>query len=312
MSTTECSRIVSRLTRSPDGIHKLVNISAEKSGQPWRCQLRKTQMDDDVSLNSKNENKDKYEWPVCRFFPLSLRWYCSNIKLSLVLQLPNVNAAWTPVNTCQMSKWTVSCCCCMLSILQRNRRCFLSPLWVSRLRVDNQAFIVVKFRSLENASSLRGAWVYRCFPAPFSWFLHVLGLESLKNTSALCFSFKCQRKDSKEGKQHHAFRGVLGHWRKAAIDRTSFHACQRCRKTAAAVFTVFSRLWAVNWRGKAFPDQLQQCQFQKIEQRKRIKLLVYFWVRAYRFDSPEAPVASTVGVNSRFSRFQFQHFGRTA
>ena len=45
--------------------------------------------------------------------------------------------------------------------------------------------------------------------------------------------------------------------RTSAIDRTTFHACQRCRKTA--VFAVFSRLWGVIWRGKAFRDQ--QCQF---------------------------------------------------
>ena len=44
----------------------------------------------------------------------------------------------------------------------------------------------------------------------------------------------------------------------AAIDRTTFHACQQCRKTAVlAVF--FSRFWDVIWRGKAFRDQ--QCQF---------------------------------------------------
>ena len=45
--------------------------------------------------------------------------------------------------------------------------------------------------------------------------------------------------------------------RTAAIDRTTFRACLRCRKTA--VFAVFSRLWGVIWRGKAFRDQ--QCQF---------------------------------------------------
>ena len=37
----------------------------------------------------------------------------------------------------------------------------------------------------------------------------------------------------------------------------SFHACQRCRKTA--VLAVSSRIWGVIWRVKAFRDQ--QCQF---------------------------------------------------
>ena len=105
--------------------------------------------------------------------------------------------------------------------------------------------------------SLRGAWRDHCFPEPFSYFLHETGLESLKITSTHCFLLKCQRKDSKKAKEHRQFRGVLGRWRTATINRTTFHACQRCRKTA--VFAVFSRLWGVIWRGNAFRDQ--QCQF---------------------------------------------------
>ena len=46
-------------------------------------------------------------------------------------------------------------------------------------------------------------------------------------------------------------------WRTAAIDHTTFHACQRCRKTAFFACS-FSRLWVVIWRGKAFRGQ--QCQ----------------------------------------------------
>ena len=106
-------------------------------------------------------------------------------------------------------------------------------------------------------TSLRGAWRDHRFPEPFSWFLHETGFESLKITSVRCFLLKCQRKVSKKAKEHRRFRGVLGRWRTAAIDRTTFHACQRCRKTA--VFAVFSRLWGVIWPGKAFCDQ--QCQF---------------------------------------------------
>ena len=104
---------------------------------------------------------------------------------------------------------------------------------------------------------LRGAWRDRCFPEPFSCLLHETGRESLKITSARCFLLKCQRKDSKKAKEHRQFRGVLGRWRTAAIDRTTFHACQRCRKTAVSQF--FSRLWGVIWRGKDFLDQ--QCKF---------------------------------------------------
>ena len=104
---------------------------------------------------------------------------------------------------------------------------------------------------------LRGAWRDHRFPEPFSWFLHETDLESLKITSAPCFLLKCQRKVSKKAKEHRQFRGVLGRWRTAAINRTTCHACQCCRKIA--VFAVFSRLWGVIWRGKAFRDQ--QCQF---------------------------------------------------
>ena len=103
---------------------------------------------------------------------------------------------------------------------------------------------------------LRGAWRDHCFPAPFSWFLHETGLESLTITSARCFSLKCQRKDSKKAKEYRQFCGVLGRWRTAAIDRTTFHACQRCRNTA--VFAAFSRFWGVIWRVKAFHDQQWQ------------------------------------------------------
>ena len=112
-----------------------------------------------------------------------------------------------------------------------------------------------KSKPQQEHHKLRGAWTDHCFPAAFSWFLHETGLERLKITSARCFSLKCQRKDSKKVKEHRQFRGVLGRWRTAAIDRTTCHACQRCRKTA--VFAVFSRLWGVIWRGKAFGDQ--QC-----------------------------------------------------
>ena len=58
-----------------------------------------------------------------------------------------------------------------------------------------------------------------------------------------------------------------------------------------------------------WPSMLVSNKKQEFEQRKRIKLFDYFWVRAYRFDfSPEAPASSTVDVNSRFSRFQFSAF----
>ena len=75
----------------------------------------------------------------------------------------------------------------------------------------------------------------------------------------------CQTLTLAQGGQQQ-FRGVLGHWCTAAIDRTTFHACQWCRKTV--VLVVISRGPGLIWQVKAFNDQ--QCQF---EQREQIKLL---------------------------------------
>ena len=137
-----------------------------------------------------------------------------------------------------------------------------------------------------NPCTLRGAWRDHRLPEPFSWFLHETGLESLKITSVRCFLLKCQRKDSKKAKEYRRFRGVIGRWRTAAIDRTTFHACQWCRKTV--VLAVFSRLWGVIWRGKAFRDQ--QCQFltrnKSLSSENESNSFDDFWVRAYRFDFP--------------------------
>ena len=126
---------------------------------------------------------------------------------------------------------------------------------------------------------LRGAWTDHCFPAPFSWFLHETGLECLKITSPRCFSLKCQRKDSKKVKEHRQFRGVLGRWRTAAIDHTTCHACQRCRKTA--VFAVFPRLLGCYLARKSlwWPAMLVSNKKQEFAQRKRIKLFDDFWLR---------------------------------
>ena len=130
-------------------------------------------------------------------------------------------------------------------------------------------------------SVLRGAWRDHCFPAPFSRFLQETGLERLKITSARCFSLKCQRKDSKKVKEQRHFRGVLGRWRTAAIDCKTFHACQRCRKTA--VFAVSSRCHLAR-KSLSWPAMPVSNKEQAFEQRKRIKLFDDFWVRAYWFD----------------------------
>ena len=66
--------------------------------------------------------------------------------------------------------------------------------------------------------------------------------------------------------------------------RYNFSCLSAVSKTA--VFTVFSRLWGVIWRGKAFRDQ--QCQFQtrnkSLSSENQSNSFDDFWVRAYRFD----------------------------
>ena len=138
--------------------------------------------------------------------------------------------------------------------------------------------------SIIGSQSLRGAWRDHCFPAAFSWFLHETALACLEITSAGCFSLKCQRKDSKKAKQHRRFRGVLGRWRTAAIDRTTFHACLRCRKTA--VFAVFFSTLGCHLARESlsWPAMSVSNKKQEFEQRNRIKLFDDFWVRAYWFD----------------------------
>ena len=82
-------------------------------------------------------------------------------------------------------------------------------------------------------------------------------LESLKITSARCFSMKCQRKDSKKAKEHSQFRGVLGAGVQPRSTVQHFMSVSDVEKRPSSQF--FSRLWGVIWRGKAFRDQ--QCQF---------------------------------------------------
>ena len=170
-----------------------------------------------------------------------------------------------------------------LSLYSRCSRCF-SCIHTCQKNEHKSSCCVCSLFALMFTRCLRGAWRDHCFPEPFSWFLHETGLESLKITSARCFLLKCQRKDSKKAKEYRQFRGVLRRWRTAPIDRTTFHACQRCRKTA--VFAVFSRLRGVIWRGKAFREQ--QCQFltrnKSLSSENESNSFDDFWVRAYRFD----------------------------
>ena len=103
---------------------------------------------------------------------------------------------------------------------------------------------------------LRGAWRELLPSAVFLIFTENKPRRPKGHLLASCFSLKCQKKDTKNAKEHRQFRGVLGRWRTALINRTTFHACQRCRKIA--VLAVISRVLGLIWRVKAFNDQ--ECQ----------------------------------------------------
>ena len=96
------------------------------------------------------------------------------------------------------------------------------------------------------------------------------------------FYWNVEGKTRKKAKEHREFRGVLGRWRVAAIDRTTFHACQRCRKTT--VFAVFFSALGCHLARKSlsWPAMPVSNKKQEFQQRKRIKLFDDFWVRAYR------------------------------
>ena len=86
---------------------------------------------------------------------------------------------------------------------------------------------------------------------------HETGLESLKNTSARCFLLKCQRKTRKKRKGTASFVASLG---AGILPRSTIQLFMLVSGVAKPPFcAVFSRLWGVIWRGKAFRDQ--QCQF---------------------------------------------------
>ena len=154
---------------------------------------------------------------------------------------------------------------------------------------------------------IRGAWRDHCFPAPFSWFLHKTG-QTWRSPLQAVLSLKCQKKDKKNAKEHCQFCGVLGRCRTAATGCATFHACQRCQKIA--VLAVIYPVLGLIWRVKAFNDQ----QYQLLARNKGLgnENNSNFWTtfECVHIGSiwPWVPAASTVDVNSQFSRFQLSAF----
>ena len=99
---------------------------------------------------------------------------------------------------------------------------------------------------------LRGAWRNHYCPSPFSWLLQKTELEKLKTGSAYArklFSLKRPRATERHSRR----------WITAAIDGTTVHARQRCRKpiTLAVTFLIFGFIWEM----KSYCDQ--QSKFQR-------------------------------------------------
>ena len=134
---------------------------------------------------------------------------------------------------------------------------------------------------------LRGVWREHCFPAPFSWFLHETGLESLKiyfNTSARCFSLKCQRKTSKKSK-----RTPPVFWRPWALaysrNRSYNFSCLSAMSKNSHLRSFSSALGChLARKSLLWPAMPVSNKKQEFEQRKRRELFDDFWVHAYRFN----------------------------
>ena len=138
--------------------------------------------------------------------------------------------------------------------------------------------------------------------------LHETGLQSLKTTSARCFFLlKCQRKDSNKAKEQRHFRGVLG----AGVQpRSTIQLFMPVSGVEKPPFSQFCLAFGVSLARKSlsWPAMPVSNKKQVFEQRKRIKLFVDFWVRAYRFEFAPSTALSTVDEKSRFSCFQFWAF----
>ena len=146
---------------------------------------------------------------------------------------------------------------------------------------------------------------------PSTVFLILPENTPLRPEDHLCklFSLAVKGRTRKKKKKRSQFRDILGRWRAAAIDRKTFHAYQWCRKTV--VLAVISRGSGLIWQVKAFNDQ--QCQFltrdKSLSNENKSKCCP--WLLSVCVPSRfclGAPSASTVEVNSRFSRFQLSAF----
>ena len=111
------------------------------------------------------------------------------------------------------------------------------------------------------------------------------GLESLKITSARCFSLKCQRNHSKKSERTPPLS-----WRRWALaysrDRPyNFSCLSAMSKTAVFAVNFLSFGCHLARKSHSSPAMPVSYKKQKFEQRKRIKLFDDFWMRAYWFDS---------------------------
>ena len=131
---------------------------------------------------------------------------------------------------------------------------------------------------------LRGAWRDRCFPEPFSWFLHKTGLESLKITSACCFFIEMSKETLEKSE-----RTPPVSWRPWALaysrDRPYNFSCLSALSKNGCFRSFFSDLGChLASKSLSWPAMPVSNKKQEFEQWKRIKLFNDFWVRAYRFD----------------------------
>ena len=112
-----------------------------------------------------------------------------------------------------------------------------------------ESFCIYRFVGVQWKFFWRVVGRDHCFSAPLSWFLHETGLESLKNTSARCFSLTCQRKDSKKAKEHRQFVASLGAGVQPRPTVQLFVPVSDVEKRPSSVYQVWARLTKL-WRCK--------------------------------------------------------------
>ena len=154
--------------------------------------------------------------------------------------------------------WFFSCTCHCCNAAQCQTSGTVQLIWRTKSKTYNNEGSWNLSTELPLNFIFKGSVERSLLPWAIFLILHETGHEVWRSPLHAVFYWNVKGKTRKKRKNTASFVASLGAGVHAAvIDPTTFHVCQRCRKTA--VFAVFSRLWGVIWWGKAF--RYLQCQF---------------------------------------------------